>query len=173
MFLATAVAKKPAPSTTGTLKKSSSTPSTLSPAAQQQATVQTEPIQVCTTDSCRSVIFMRSKPILMRIFDKTLSRDQTRTDRINADYTQILDLSAVRKQNLLESIKLFQFLRECDDFEKWIGEKKKYLETPEPNVQVAKRAFEQFLTDLTASNSRISQVTSHPHTHIPCITVTQ
>ncbi|CAL8090883.1 unnamed protein product [Orchesella dallaii] len=82
----------------------------------------------------------------------------TRTSRINNDYKDIINLSAIRKQNLQESIKLFAFLRECDDFEKWINEKKKYLQTNEPNVQVAKRAFEKFLTDLTASNNRIQQI---------------
>ncbi|ODM96280.1 Spectrin beta chain, non-erythrocytic 1, partial [Orchesella cincta] len=82
----------------------------------------------------------------------------TRTSRINNDYKDIISLSAIRKQNLQESIKLFAFLRECDDFEKWINEKKKYLQTNEPNVQVAKRAFEKFLTDLTASNNRIQQI---------------
>lgn len=70
----------------------------------------------------------------------------------------MLQLCAIRKKNLQESIKLFQYLRECDDFEKWIGEKKKYLESSEPDVQAAKRSFETFLTDLTASNNRIGRI---------------
>jgi len=55
---------------------------------------------------------------------------------------------------LEDAIRLFAFYKECDDFEKWIREKEKILQTDDrdENVESAKRKFEvklyQFLTQL-------------------------
>lgn len=85
---------------------------------------------------------------------------EKRRKTINTTYDQLQDL-AVRRHALLEdSICLFGFFRECDDFEKWIKDKEKMLKTEDPkdNVETAKRKFEKFLTDLSASSKRIEAI---------------
>lgn len=50
-----------------------------------------------------------------------------------------------RRHALLEdSIRLFGFYRECDDFEKWIKDKEKMLRTDDKadSVETAKRKYE-------------------------------
>ena len=52
---------------------------------------------------------------------------------------------AVRRHALLEdSIRLFGFYRECDDFEKWIKDKEKLLRADDStdSVETAKRKYE-------------------------------
>lgn len=52
---------------------------------------------------------------------------------------------AVRRHALLEdSIRLFGFYRECDDFEKWIKDKEKMLRADDStdSVETAKRKYE-------------------------------
>lgn len=71
---------------------------------------------------------------------------------------------AQKRYALLEdSICLFGFYRECDDFEKWIKDKEKMLHSEElddKDVETAKRKFEKFLTDLSASSKRIEAIDS-------------
>lgn len=52
---------------------------------------------------------------------------------------------------------LFGFYRECDDFEKWIKDREKMLRSEDKNdsVETAKRKYEKFVTDLSASSKRI------------------
>jgi spectrin beta len=42
-------------------------------------------------------------------------------------YNEIVQLGETRLNNLIQSIKLHDFFSECDDFERWLGEKKKQL----------------------------------------------
>lgn len=52
---------------------------------------------------------------------------------------------AVRRHALLEdSIRLFGFYRECDDFERWIKDKEKMLRADDStdSVETAKRKYE-------------------------------
>ncbi|KAK7865818.1 hypothetical protein R5R35_001276 [Gryllus longicercus] len=82
---------------------------------------------------------------------------EKRQKKINATYNQLLDLAQRRHALLEDSIRLFGFYRECDDFEKWIKDKERMLRTDDSseNVESAKRKFEKFLTDLSASSKRI------------------
>lgn len=85
---------------------------------------------------------------------------EKRQKRINTTYDQ-LQLLAQRRHALLEdSICLFGFYRECDDFEKWIKDKEKLLNSEEADddVETAKRKFEKFLTDLSASSKRVDAI---------------
>lgn len=86
---------------------------------------------------------------------------EKRQKRINATYDQV-QLTAQKRYALLEdSICLFAFYRECDDFEKWIKDKEKMLlsdELDDVDVDKAKRKFEKFLTDLSASSKRIESI---------------
>lgn len=85
---------------------------------------------------------------------------EKRQKRINTTYDQLQDLAQRRHALLEDSICLFGFYRECDDFEKWIKDKEKLLRTDDPkdNVETAKRKFEKFLTDLSASSKRIETI---------------
>lgn len=85
---------------------------------------------------------------------------EKRQKRINSTYDQLQDLAQKRHALLEDSIYLFGFYRECDDFEKWIKDKEKMMTTDEvgDNVETAKRKFEKFLTDLSASSKRVESV---------------
>lgn len=92
-------------------------------------------------------------------FDSSDSVDKRR-NKIKTMYDEIQDLAVQRLALLEDSICLFGFFRECDDFEKWIKDKEKMLKTDDPkdNVETAKRKFEKFLTDLSASSKRIEAI---------------
>lgn len=88
---------------------------------------------------------------------------EKRMKRINSTYDQLQLLAQKRYALLEDSICLFGFYRECDDFEKWIKDKEKMLQSEELDdidVETAKRKFEQFLTDLSASSKRIETIES-------------
>lgn len=87
---------------------------------------------------------------------------EKRQKRINTTYDQLQDLAQKRHALLEDSICLFGFYRECDDFEKWIKDKEKMLRTDDSgeDVETAKRKFEKFLTDLSASSKRIESIDS-------------
>lgn len=88
---------------------------------------------------------------------------EKRQKRINATYDQIQLLAQKRYALLEDSICLFAFYRECDDFEKWIKDKERMLlgdELDDTDVETAKRKFEKFLTDLSASSKRIESIDS-------------
>lgn len=87
---------------------------------------------------------------------------EKRQKRINTTYDQLQDLAQKRHALLEDSICLFGFYRECDDFEKWIKDKEKMLKTEEASedVETAKRKFEKFLTDLSASSKRVESIDS-------------
>jgi spectrin beta len=60
-----------------------------------------------------------------------------------------------RTDQLEEWIRYYRFTRECDDFERWIKEKESQLKEDDgSNVTEAKKKFEKFLTDLSASTKR-------------------
>nr|CAD7256489.1 unnamed protein product [Timema shepardi] len=82
---------------------------------------------------------------------------EKRQKKINDTYEQLLDLAQQRHALLEDSICLYGFYRECDDFEKWIKDKERMLRADDAsdNVETAKRKYEKFLTDLSASSKRI------------------
>lgn len=93
---------------------------------------------------------------------------EKRQKRINVTYDQLQELAQKRHALLEDSIRLFGFYRECDDFEKWIKDKERMLRTDDSeladaagaasDVETAKRKFEKFLTDLSASSKRVDAV---------------
>lgn len=88
---------------------------------------------------------------------------EKRQSRINTTYDQLQLLAQKRHALLEDSICLFGFYRECDDFEKWIREKERMLRSEElddVDVDKAKRKFEKFFTDLSASSKRIDAIDS-------------
>lgn len=84
---------------------------------------------------------------------------QERQANIDNTYKQLLD-QAQKRHNLLEdAIRLYAFFRECDAFEKWLRDKEKLLRTEDDGpVEIARRKYETFLTDLSASGKRIEAI---------------
>ncbi|KAJ0169742.1 hypothetical protein K1T71_014348 [Dendrolimus kikuchii] len=70
---------------------------------------------------------------------------ETRMGEIQRDYDELLKLSAARRAQLEDAIKLYSFFAECDDFDKWMKDKEKMLKTDdgEESVDTAKRKYEE------------------------------
>ncbi|XP_023018167.2 spectrin beta chain, non-erythrocytic 5 kst isoform X2 [Leptinotarsa decemlineata] len=101
------------------------------------------------------VLRQPSRPVKRKIDDS--DSIPKRQKKINDTYDQLQDLAAKRRALLEDAVKLFTFYKECDDFEKWIKDKEKILSVDDPNdsVEQAKRKYEKFVTDLSASNKRM------------------
>lgn len=69
---------------------------------------------------------------------------EKRIANINETYKKSKDLAKTRHALLEDSICLYGFYRECDDFEKWIKDKEKLLKTEDKldTVESAKRKYE-------------------------------
>ncbi|XP_046388683.1 spectrin alpha chain, non-erythrocytic 1 isoform X4 [Ischnura elegans] len=84
---------------------------------------------------------------------------EVRQKKINDTYNNLKELAQKRQIMLEDAIRLYSFYRECEDFEKWIKDKEKMLRSEDRDVdggvEAAKRKYENFLTDLSASAKRI------------------
>ncbi|XP_071454610.1 spectrin beta chain, non-erythrocytic 5 isoform X3 [Hetaerina americana] len=84
---------------------------------------------------------------------------EVRQKKINDTYNNLKELAQKRQIMLEDAIRLYSFYRECEDFEKWIKDKEKMLRSEDREVdggvEAAKRKYENFLTDLSASGKRI------------------
>ncbi|XP_055611321.1 spectrin beta chain, non-erythrocytic 1-like isoform X3 [Uranotaenia lowii] len=123
--------------------------------------------QVIPVKRVRPAKASQAKPLVKRRTegDTTIDSNDSvdkRQKHINSTYDQLQELAERRRALLEDSICLFRFYRECDDFEKWIKDKEKMLRTEDPkdNVESAKRKFETFLTDLSASSKRVEAIDS-------------
>lgn len=69
---------------------------------------------------------------------------EKRITNINETYSKSQDLAKKRHALLEDSICLYGFYRECDDFEKWIKDKEKLLKAEDKldTVESAKRKYE-------------------------------
>ncbi|CAG9768666.1 unnamed protein product [Ceutorhynchus assimilis] len=83
-----------------------------------------------------------------------------RQKQLNDTYTRLQEMAIARRALLEDAIRLFRFFRECDDFERWIRDKEKMLSVDDPNDSVlqAKRKYEKFVTDLSASTKRMDEL---------------
>jgi len=77
---------------------------------------------------------------------------EKRVKKINDTYKELQELAGRRHALLEDSIRLFGFYRECDDFEKWIRDKEKMLRTDDTEgtdtVETAKRKYEVSFEDI-------------------------
>ncbi|XP_060523506.1 spectrin alpha chain, non-erythrocytic 1 isoform X2 [Cylas formicarius] len=83
-----------------------------------------------------------------------------RIEKINETYARLKGVAATRRALLEDARRLFRFYKECDDFERWIGDKERMLavDDPDDSVLQAKRKYEKFLTDLSASTKRVEEL---------------
>lgn len=107
----------------------------------------------------------RSKPAARRASRATIPQPrtasvETRMEEIQKDYDELLTLSAARRAQLEDAIKLYSFFAECDDFDKWIKDKEKMLraDDADDSVDTAKRKYEKFVTDLSAASKRLEHI---------------
>ncbi|XP_037875801.1 spectrin beta chain isoform X2 [Bombyx mori] len=79
---------------------------------------------------------------------------------IQKDYDELVALSSARREQLEDAIKLYSFFAECDDFDKWMKDKEKFLKSDdgEESVDTAKRKYEKFVTDLSAASKRLEHI---------------
>ncbi|XP_032575447.1 spectrin beta chain, non-erythrocytic 5 isoform X4 [Drosophila sechellia] len=84
---------------------------------------------------------------------------EKRQQRINQTYDELQEMAQKRHALLEDSIHLFGFYRECDDFEKWMKEKERMIKSDDgEGVDNAKRKFEKFITDLSAASKRVEEI---------------
>ncbi|XP_017057853.1 spectrin beta chain, non-erythrocytic 1 isoform X2 [Drosophila ficusphila] len=92
---------------------------------------------------------------------------ERRQQRINQTYDELQEMAQKRHALLEDSIHLFGFYRECDDFEKWMKEKERMIRADGDGgdrgdggegVDNAKRKFEKFITDLSAASKRVEEI---------------
>ncbi|KAF9795646.1 hypothetical protein SFRURICE_005764, partial [Spodoptera frugiperda] len=117
----------------------------------------------------------RSKPAARRASRAAIPQPrtasvETRMEEIQKDYAgkrgdgspddELLTLSAARRAQLEDAIKLYSFFAECDDFDKWIKDKEKMLraDDADDSVDTAKRKYEKFVTDLSAASKRLEHI---------------
>ncbi|XP_071037774.1 spectrin beta chain [Parasteatoda tepidariorum] len=100
------------------------------------------------------------KKVLSRSPSKSQEFIQRRQKAINESYAELKELSKARRHFLEDAIHLFSFYRECDDFEAWMKDKDRILTTKDPKegVEVMKKKFENFLTDLSATSRRVDEI---------------
>nr|WIM01459.1 non-erythrocytic spectrin beta chain [Limnephilus lunatus] len=84
----------------------------------------------------------------------------TRRQKINTSYERLVQMALERHAALEDAIRLYGFYGDCDDLERWIKDKEKLLKADDPadSVDTAKRKYEKFVTDLSASRSRLARV---------------
>uniref|UniRef100_A0A7E4USX4 Spectrin beta chain n=1 Tax=Panagrellus redivivus TaxID=6233 RepID=A0A7E4USX4_PANRE len=75
----------------------------------------------------------------------------------------LLDLSNLRKQRLIDALSLYKMLSDADAVEKWIDEKGKLLDTLIPTndleeVEIMKHRFDTLVRDLGAQEEKVNKV---------------
>ncbi|CAF2887520.1 unnamed protein product [Rotaria sp. Silwood2] len=96
---------------------------------------------------------------------QTLSDVQQRLQSIERRYTELLELSKLRKQKLHDAIALFRLLADADNVEAWIEEKERFLATLDPTqvndieeLEVIKHRFDGFERDMNSTASKVAIV---------------
>ncbi|XP_055911888.1 spectrin beta chain, non-erythrocytic 5 isoform X2 [Eupeodes corollae] len=142
------------------------------------ACIVTKPEKVKTKQKVKKTILVRQvvpvrrikpssvsqiKPLVKRRSSTNINDNsdsvEKRQKRINVTYDELQEMAQRRHALLEDSIHLFGFYRECDDFEKWMKDKEKMIKSDEVDgVENAKRKFEKFLTDLSAASKRVEEI---------------
>ena len=82
---------------------------------------------------------------------------EEREQSIQKSYDVLLKLSKERLEILQNSLKLFDFYSECDDFNKWMKDKIKAI-SAEEDVTKATKTFQNFLKDFSVNKKRLEQI---------------
>ena len=95
--------------------------------------------------------------------DEEQQKVNERLGAIDARYKELMELSKLRKQRLLDALSLYKLLSESDGVEQWIGEKEKMLATMSPgkdieDVEILKHRYDGFDKEMNANASRVAVV---------------
>ncbi|XP_070506050.1 spectrin beta chain isoform X5 [Chironomus tepperi] len=95
--------------------------------------------------------------------DEEQQKVNERLGAIDTRYKELLELSKLRKQRLLDALSLYKLLSESDGVEQWIGEKEKMLNTMTPakdieDVEILKHRYDGFDNEMNANASRVAVV---------------
>jgi len=96
---------------------------------------------------------------------QTANDVQQRLQSIERRYTELLELSKLRRQKLHDAIALFRLIAEADNVEAWIEEKERFLATLDPTqvndieeLEVIKHRFDGFERDMNSTASKVAIV---------------
>ncbi|EDO42140.1 predicted protein [Nematostella vectensis] len=117
----------------------------------------------------------RGKKILLDIVNdaEQIRHDSTETslrmeneDELEERYTHLRDVARDRHRRLLDSSRLFNFLREADELGAWVEEKEAIVSSDDcgrdlEHVEMLMQKFEVFTRDLVSSGERIAKLTEH------------
>lgn len=86
-----------------------------------------------------------------------------RLSSIDHRYRELLELSKLRKQRLLDALSLYKLFSEADGVEQWIGEKDRMLSTMVPakdieDVEIMKHRYDGFEKEMNSRASRVAVV---------------
>jgi len=77
---------------------------------------------------------------------------------IKDSYDLLNKLSRERQEIMQNSLQLFDFYSECEDFNKWMKDTSKAIAADENDVAKATKAFEKFLTDFSPNKDMLEQI---------------
>lgn len=91
-----------------------------------------------------------------------------RLQSIDERYSQLMELSRLRKHRLLDALSLYKLMSEADGVEQWIGEKEKMLDTMSPgkdieDVEILKHRYDGFDKEMNSNASRVAVVNELAH----------
>ena len=80
-------------------------------------------------------------------------------------FTELSDKASSRHRLLIDSCRLFNFLREADEVESWIDEKGSVATSDDygrdlEHVEILLKKFENFTRDLVTSGERVASLTT-------------
>lgn len=86
-----------------------------------------------------------------------------RLSAIDERYRNLMEVSKLRKQRLLDALSLYKLMSEADGVEQWITEKDKMLATMSPggdieDVEIMKHRYDGFDNEMNANASRVAVV---------------
>ena len=82
---------------------------------------------------------------------------EEREKAIQKSYDLLLMFSKERQEILQNSLKLFDFYSECEDFNKWMKDKSKSI-SAEEDVTKATKTYQNFLKDFSVNKKRLEQI---------------
>ncbi|GAB1601116.1 spectrin beta chain, non-erythrocytic 1-like isoform X2 [Argonauta hians] len=117
-----------------------------------------EPVKgIAASPSLHRTPSVRSKTNLH--FDK--DNVESRQKQIQVTYNKLKKLSKARCSSLEDAVRLLSFFNQCDEFEEWINEKEKLLNSNESlsdNIAAVKSKYDSLLTSLAASQVRLKDI---------------
>ncbi|EDO49575.1 predicted protein [Nematostella vectensis] len=98
--------------------------------------------------------------------DTEFSKLEKIQDELEERYTHLRDVARDRHRRLLDSSRLFNFLREADELGAWVEEKEAIVSSDDcgrdlEHVEMLMQKFEVFTRDLVSSGERIAKLTEH------------